>query len=640
MIIINNGVNPTTVLTPDGILKVIEVTDIEGRQKFLINIFSNEVNTGLKILDEKGQEKKLPISLDGTERIMIPDGHVLVFNGDLFDHGPDDIKLAQIFERSAQYYEQYNQPEKLQIIVGNRDSNKLRLAWELNQDSIIARIINNDTPSWTPIQLTFAEHILELIYKSEASEDLRVFFRKDLVKKLKVLLPENLSGLTGDENKVQFEQTIKDAVRQSHNKELLRKLILQCTNNMAVTDRNNNPLGGLAQDRKELVYLKWMLKNTLGCGYEPLFNGSTFMHRQKELQEIAYKEDPTKIVTPLDVLQHFKNAIAENGIYYNILKRGKIAVTIDDTLYIHGGLTPKSTIINGKDYKNDFYGWLAAINKNFFKYRNEIFNNKFNKKLPVVTNDAIRTGIDNGEAGLSHLEDNIPIDARGEWLEVLTQNNATGSTITQFFIQNPQNKSWTPHVAVEILAFLKQGGIKRVILGHMPIGNSPIGTQFVMDGITFVYTDITRVDNQNFATCFAITTHHLGQSSLETVAIIPEINKTLTITGAAPVVLFKQAIEGIAVGPNTTVRTKDGGIVFVSRVGFKATVKYFSKESLQINAMRLVAVLAEPPKVYDEFNRAKPGKQIELLADPWFKALYKNGLHSIEKEPVGKSPAE
>ena len=398
MVIINDGAKPNAVITRYGVVKVIEVTDIEGRQKFLTNIFSNEVKIGLKILDEWGQEKKPPISLNGTERIMIPDGYVLVFNGDLFDHGPDDIKLAQIFERSAQYYEQYNQPEKLQIIVGNRDSNKLRLAWELNQDSVAARIINNDTPSWTPIQLTFAEHILELIYKPEASENLRVFFRRDLVEKLKSLLPEKLNNLTGDENKVQFEQIIKDMVRQNQNKAELRKLILQCINNMTVTDRCDNPIGGLAQERKELVYLKWMLKNTLGCGYEPLFSGSTFMHRQRELQEIAYKEDPQKRVTPLDVLQHFKNAIAENGIYYNILKRGKIAITIDDTLYIHGGLTPKSTIINGKDYKDDFYSWLTAINRNFFKSRDEIFNNQFNKKLPVVTNDAIRTGIGNGEA--------------------------------------------------------------------------------------------------------------------------------------------------------------------------------------------------------------------------------------------------
>ena len=67
-------------------------------------------------------------SSDGKLDFSSNDG-VFVHGGDLFDRGPGDIRLSNLL---CSFYDKY--PDRVILLLGNRDINKMRFSSELNLD--------------------------------------------------------------------------------------------------------------------------------------------------------------------------------------------------------------------------------------------------------------------------------------------------------------------------------------------------------------------------------------------------------------------------------------------------------------------------------------------------------------------------
>lgn len=85
------------------------VTDVEGRWDKLV-AFADENPC---------------VRLDG-DRLVLADGAVLVFGGDAVDRGPAGRRIVRALRRAVEEY-----GERIVVLAGNRDINKLRLRWEL-----------------------------------------------------------------------------------------------------------------------------------------------------------------------------------------------------------------------------------------------------------------------------------------------------------------------------------------------------------------------------------------------------------------------------------------------------------------------------------------------------------------------------
>jgi hypothetical protein len=67
---------------------------------------------------------------DGSGRLCLRDGCVFVFGGDAFDRGPGDLRVGSLLvELKARY------GERVVLLMGNRDINKMRFTSELSLDA-------------------------------------------------------------------------------------------------------------------------------------------------------------------------------------------------------------------------------------------------------------------------------------------------------------------------------------------------------------------------------------------------------------------------------------------------------------------------------------------------------------------------
>ncbi|MBL8679631.1 MAG: metallophosphoesterase [Myxococcales bacterium] len=66
------------------------------------------------------------VSIDDEGRIRVREGAVLVFGGDAIDRGPDGLRVVRALVEAKR-----SQPDRVVLLAGNRDINKLRLSREL-----------------------------------------------------------------------------------------------------------------------------------------------------------------------------------------------------------------------------------------------------------------------------------------------------------------------------------------------------------------------------------------------------------------------------------------------------------------------------------------------------------------------------
>jgi hypothetical protein len=107
------------------------LTDVEGNWEYF-----NRFVLASKVLDWSPCGQHLVLR-DGTE---------FVFGGDSVDKATGDIRVVtQLIGLKDRY------PDRVQLLIGNRDANKLRFASELTQASLADDAIANDDsfPYWT-----------------------------------------------------------------------------------------------------------------------------------------------------------------------------------------------------------------------------------------------------------------------------------------------------------------------------------------------------------------------------------------------------------------------------------------------------------------------------------------------------------
>jgi hypothetical protein len=110
------------------------LTDVEGNWEF----FNRYVQYS-KVLDWSWGPC-------GQPHLVLRDGQYFVYGGDSVDKGTGDIRVVrQLISLKDRY------PDRVQLLIGNRDANKLRFASELTQASLADDAIVNDEsfPYWT-----------------------------------------------------------------------------------------------------------------------------------------------------------------------------------------------------------------------------------------------------------------------------------------------------------------------------------------------------------------------------------------------------------------------------------------------------------------------------------------------------------
>jgi hypothetical protein len=98
------------------VAKVAYLTDIEGRWEKLLDFCAPRPGGGAPL-----------VSYDEARGLRVADGAVLVFGGDAIDRGPAGRKIVRTLLAAKRA-----QPERVVLLAGNRDINKLRLARELD----------------------------------------------------------------------------------------------------------------------------------------------------------------------------------------------------------------------------------------------------------------------------------------------------------------------------------------------------------------------------------------------------------------------------------------------------------------------------------------------------------------------------
>ena len=98
-------------------MRVAYLTDVEGSWD---KLFSFVVAADGVSFDSSGD------SFDGDGRIVVDDGFIFVFGGDAVDRGPWSRKVCRVLLEAK-----LRQPDRVVLLGGNRDINKLRLPREL-----------------------------------------------------------------------------------------------------------------------------------------------------------------------------------------------------------------------------------------------------------------------------------------------------------------------------------------------------------------------------------------------------------------------------------------------------------------------------------------------------------------------------
>lgn len=99
-----------------------------------------------------------------SEELVLRDDCYFVYGGDSVDKGPGDIRLCRALVSLKKKH-----PDRVFLLVGNRDLNKLRLTSELSTADMARKIDEIPPPHWDPKALTLRQHLEGVVDKSNGS---------------------------------------------------------------------------------------------------------------------------------------------------------------------------------------------------------------------------------------------------------------------------------------------------------------------------------------------------------------------------------------------------------------------------------------------------------------------------------------
>jgi hypothetical protein len=122
------------------------ITDVEGNLDYFLR-YALESNV-LTVVEGDASSKSVRLDLKD-------DKCCFVYGGDAVDKGPGDIRMVRALVDLKHRY-----PDRVFLLVGNRDLNKLRLSAELGEDDLLQRTMDEiPPPHWDPTAPTLRQFL-------------------------------------------------------------------------------------------------------------------------------------------------------------------------------------------------------------------------------------------------------------------------------------------------------------------------------------------------------------------------------------------------------------------------------------------------------------------------------------------------
>jgi len=377
------------------------VTDVEGNLEY----WNRWVGANSEIVRRRA---------DG--RLELAAEAMLVYGGDAVDKGPGDIRLCRELVGLKERY-----PERVVLVAGNRDLNKLRLTAELSAEDLARPAEAVPRPHWDGSAVSYAAF-----------------------------------------------------------------------------------LDGAASSRA--TKCRWLLEHTLGCV-------GAFEFRRQELEALGAREPSDEAVA-----ESFLREIEPGGSLRAYLERAVVAARIGDTLFVHGScdrlsagfVPPLETRFDvGRDgdpahppsrpaYADvSVDDWIDGLNDLLRRGLEE------HRRRPGWDDAACaRRG---GEA-LMALQNRCALWGRS----VVSNCWADGGNVHSAAARRRRDAAWTPPVSptafeassgyasdpfdADVAAWLKAHGVRRVVSGHKPVGDSPALLSPKYHGVELVCADTSYAD--------------------------------------------------------------------------------------------------------------------------------------------------
>ena len=357
---------------------------------------------------------------DGLQ--LAHDAAHFVFGGDVFDHGAGDLRIAAELVALKRRY-----PTRVHLLIGNRDVNKLRLAAELHDSDVLHRDINSiPGPFW-------------------------------------------LAGTPGDMGPAEYA-----ALEEAAAADQQAAGLTHATTSEAVASPRT-------------ARLRWMLSRTMGCP-------QTFEFRREELALLRGCAEAA--VTDEDVTASFVASVAtsaagtegeeaekkEGGededahellhrpVVLEYLELATLAVALGNTLFVHGAVADRSAGF----VPNPATRWADNSRSNDAAAARDCRAEGLDVHAWLAALDSFKAA-SLAQWRAAPLWDAARTRRGGEALLAYAHRAATGGRscmVTTFLNADGTLPATVPdHGAA---GWLAASGIERVVVGHKPVGQSPI----------------------------------------------------------------------------------------------------------------------------------------------------------------------
>ena len=117
--------------------------------------YCSDVEGNLRYFDRWLETAARVVRYDASGNLELAhDDAYFVYGGDVVDKGPGDIRLCRLLVGLKRRY-----PERVALLVGNRDLNKLRFTAELDATDMARPIDEIKPPHWDPNAPTLRTHL-------------------------------------------------------------------------------------------------------------------------------------------------------------------------------------------------------------------------------------------------------------------------------------------------------------------------------------------------------------------------------------------------------------------------------------------------------------------------------------------------
>jgi len=350
------------------------------------------------------------------EEIVLRKGWILVFGGDVCDKAAGSLRIARELVSAKKRY-----PDRVFLIVGNRDLNKLRIIPELSEEAM------KDEP--------------HIPYGSPRNATTYSAY---------------LTKLAVEQGKMHEGQEITSALWQQLNSKANR--------------------------------LRWILDTTMGSQGE-------FERRRQEITETS----GTPSVNDDEVVRSFLDMMAKgSGVMADFLSHGNLAVGIDSTLFVHGGIVNRSYSKNVEKFMTDQEGSYSGL---------PIEEGGFEVCLGFVPGaerrfDDVKQWTMRLNAWLREVvAASLETPPRRPLATIGQQYCAYGTWPSVIMGRHLNEKSQPVQLPRGVATSLLSAGFTRLVIGHTPHGNCPTvvpgDVQIIMADTS--YSDMKKPDNRGDA---------------------------------------------------------------------------------------------------------------------------------------------